>query len=181
MSSVSRSVAEQITGRESSGLEGPLKVTQSVTVGVISDTHGLLRAEALSRLHGSNAIVHAGDIGDPAILTQLRQVAPVTAVKGNIDTAAWSKSLPETDVLEIGGVSLYILHNVQDLDLSPSAAGFAAVIFGHSHQPLIERRKDVLFFNPGSAGPKRFSLPISLGRLTITNGKVKAELIDLGE
>jgi uncharacterized protein len=154
-------------------------VAQSLMVGVISDTHGLLRAEALTRLRGANAIVHAGDIGNPEILTQLRQVAPVTAVKGNIDTATWSKELPETDVLEIGGVSLYILHNVQDLDLSPSASGFAAVIFGHSHQPLIEWRKNILFFNPGSAGPKRFSLPISLGRLTIVNGKVRAELIDL--
>ena len=154
-------------------------MAQSLTVGVISDTHGLLRPEALSRLRGANAIVHAGDIGNPEILTQLRQVAPVTAVRGNIDTATWSKELPETDVLEIDGVSLYVLHNVQDLDLSPSASGFAAVIFGHSHQPLIEWRKDVLFFNPGSAGPKRFSLPISLGRLTIVNGKVRAELIDL--
>lgn len=154
-------------------------MAQSLTVGVISDTHGLLRPEALSRLRGANAIVHAGDIGNPEILTQLRQVAPVTAVRGNIDTATWSKEIPETDVLEIDGVSLYVLHNVQDLDLSPSASGFAAVIFGHSHQPLIEWRKDVLFFNPGSAGPKRFSLPISLGRLTIVNGKVRAELIDL--
>lgn len=154
-------------------------MAQSLTVGVISDTHGLLRPEALSRLRGANAIVHAGDIGNPEILTQLRQVAPVTAVRGNIDTATWSKEIPETDVLEIDGVSLYVLHNVQDLDFSPSASGFAAVIFGHSHQPLIEWRKDVLFFNPGSAGPKRFSLPISLGRLTIVNGKVRAELIDL--
>jgi len=126
-----------------------------------------------------NAIVHAGDVGDAAILGQLRQVAPVTAVRGNIDTSAWGKSLPDTDVLEIGGVSLYVLHNVQQLDLNPGTAGFAAVIFGHSHKPLIEWRKDVLFFNPGSAGPKRFSLPISLGKLTIANGKLKPELIEL--
>ena len=148
-------------------------------VGVISDTHGLLRSQALEALRGVNAIVHAGDVGDAAILGQLRQVAPVTAVRGNIDTSAWGKSLPETDLLEIGAVSLYVLHNVQQLDLDPGTAGFAAVIFGHSHKPLIEWRKDVLFFNPGSAGPKRFSLPISLGKLTIANGKLKPELIEL--
>jgi uncharacterized protein len=155
------------------------KVTEAFKVGVISDTHGLLRPEALDRVSGVDAIVHAGDIGDPAILTRLRELAPVTAVRGNIDTSSWSKELPETDVLEIGGVSLYVLHNVQELDVDPGAAGFAAVIFGHSHQPLVEWRKDVLFFNPGSAGPKRFSLPISLGRLTIVRGKLKAELIEL--
>ena len=148
-------------------------------VGVISDTHGLLRSQALEALRGVNAIVHAGDVGDAAILGQLRQVAPVTAVRGNIDTSAWGKRLPETDVLEIGAVSLYVLHNVQQLDLDPGTAGFAAVIFGHSHKPPIEWRKDVLFFNPGSAGPKRFSLPISLGKLTIANGKLKPELIEL--
>ena len=150
-----------------------------IGVGVISDTHGLLRPDALKKLRGVDAIVHAGDVGDPEILAQLRQVAPVTAVRGNIDTSVWSRVLPETDVLEIGGVSLYVLHNVQELDLEPSAAGFAAVIFGHSHKPSIEWRKDVLFFNPGSAGPRRFSLPISLGKLIIRNGKVEPELINL--
>jgi len=154
-------------------------VTEDITVGVISDTHGLLRPDALEKLHGVDAIVHAGDVGDPEILVQLRQVAPVTAVRGNIDTAAWSRSLPETEVLKIGGVSLYVLHKVQELDLDPSVAGFAAVIFGHSHKPLIEMRKDVLFFNPGSAGPRRFSLPISLGKLTVRKGKLRAELIEL--
>ena len=157
------------------------EVPLAVKVGVISDTHGLLRPEALAALRGADAIVHAGDIGDPAILSQLCQLAPVTAVRGNIDIAAWSKNLPETNVLEIAGVSLYVIHNVQELDLHPGTAGFAAVIFGHSHQPLIEWRKNVLFFNPGSAGPKRFSLPISLGRLTILNGKITPELIDLAQ
>ena len=156
-----------------------MKVTEDITVGVISDTHGLLRPEALDKLRGADAIVHAGDIGDSAILTQLRQLAPVTAVRGNIDTSPWSRTLPETDVLEIGGASVYVLHNVQELDLDPAAAGFAAVLFGHSHKPLIDWRKGVLFFNPGSAGPKRFSLPISLGRLRVRSGKVKAELIEL--
>lgn len=148
---------------------------------MISDTHGLLRAGALDELRGVDVIVHAGDIGDPEILRQLRQVAPVTAVRGNIDTAEWSRSLPEREVLEIGGASLYVLHNVQELDLDPTAAGFSAVIFGHSHKPLIEMRKGVLFFNPGSAGPRRFSLPISLGKLLVRNGKMKAELIQLKE
>jgi uncharacterized protein len=152
---------------------------EDIAVGVISDTHGLLRPEALDKLSGVDAIVHAGDIGHPEILGQLRKIAPVTAVRGNIDTSAWSSALPEMEVLEIGGVSVYVLHNVQELDLDPAAAGFAAVIFGHSHKPLIDWRNGVLFFNPGSAGPKRFSLPISLGRLRVRNGKVKAELIEL--
>jgi uncharacterized protein len=148
-------------------------------VGVISDTHGLLRSEALEKLHGVDVIVHAGDVGDPAILAQLGHVAPVTAVRGNIDTSEWSRTLPETDVLEVGAVRMYVLHNVQELDLDPAASGFAAVIFGHSHKPSIEWRKGVLFFNPGSAGPKRFSLPVSLGKLTVANGKINPELIDL--
>jgi len=152
-----------------------------VAVGVISDTHGLLRPDALKKLRGVDAIVHAGDVGDPEILTPLRQIAPLTAVRGNIDTAAWCKVLPETEVLELGGVNLYVLHNLQELDLEPSAAGFAAVIFGHSHKPSIEWRKGVLFFNPGSAGPRRFSLPISLGKITIRKGKVEAELMTLKE
>ena len=156
-----------------------MKAIEDSIVGVISDTHGLLRARALDELRGVDVIVHAGDVGNPEILMQLRQVAPVTAVRGNIDTAAWSRGLPETEVLEIGGASLYVLHNVQQLDLDPSAAGFATVIFGHSHKPSIEWRKGVLFFNPGSAGPRRFSLPISLGKLIVRNGKVQAELIDL--
>ena len=150
-----------------------------ISIGVISDTHGLLRPEAIAALHGSKAIIHAGDVGDPAILKQLEQIAPVTAVRGNIDTAAWARTLPETNVLEIGGVSIYVLHNVQELDLDPGAAGFAAVIFGHSHRPVIERRKGVIFFNPGSAGPRRFSLPVSVGRLVAPDGKLEPELIEL--
>lgn len=156
-------------------------MAEDIVVGVISDTHGLLRPDALKKLSGVNAIVHAGDVGDPEILARLRQIGPLSAVRGNIDTAAWSKVLPETEVLEIGGLSLYVLHNVQELDLEPSAAGFAAVIFGHSHKPSIEWRKDVLFFNPGSAGPRRFSLPVSVGKITIRNGKVEPELMTLKE
>lgn len=151
----------------------------STVLGVISDTHGLLRPEALELLRGSQAIIHAGDVGDPAILEQLSAIAPVTAVRGNIDTSAWARKLPQTNVLEIGGRSIYVLHNVDELDLDPAVAGFAAIIFGHSHKPLIEQRKGVLFFNPGSAGPRRFSLPISLGRITISKAGMKPELLTL--
>lgn len=149
------------------------------TIGVISDTHGFLRPEAIEAMRGSDQIIHAGDIGDASIVPELERIAPVTLVRGNIDTAAWCRKLPATNVLEIGGLSLYLLHNVQELDLNPSAAGFASVIYGHSHQPAIEWRKDVLFFNPGSAGPRRFRLPISVGRLKVKNGKIEPELIEL--
>ena len=152
---------------------------KNAVVGVISDTHGLLRPEALAALEGVEAIIHAGDVGDPAILSKLELIAPVTAVRGNIDTAVWARVLPETNVREIGGVNLYVLHRLQDLDLDPAAGGFAAVIFGHSHQPVIEWRGEVLLFNPGSAGPRRFSLPISVGKLIVENGKVKAKLVML--
>jgi uncharacterized protein len=148
-------------------------------VGVISDTHGLLRPQAAELLRGSDAIIHAGDVGDPDILVSLERIAPVTAVRGNIDTAAWSKKLPEATVLEHGGLHVYVLHDVQRLDLKPSIAEFAAVIFGHSHTPLIDWRQGVLFFNPGSAGPRRFQLPISVGRLVWNKGKLEAELIEL--
>jgi uncharacterized protein len=151
----------------------------ALQIGVISDTHGLLRPEAFAALAGSEAIIHAGDVGDPEILTELERIAPVTAVRGNIDTAPWAKGLPQTNVLGIGGVSIYVLHNVNELDLDPAAAGFAAVIFGHSHRPVIEQRKGVIFFNPGSAGPRRFSLPISVGKLVLQDGKLKPELIEL--
>lgn len=150
-----------------------------ICIGVISDTHGLLRSEAVELLRGSQAIIHAGDIGDPAILTELESIAPVTAVRGNIDTAAWARKLPQNNVLEIGGVSIYVLHNVEELDLDPAAAGFAAVIFGHAHKPCVGYRKGVLFFNPGSAGPRRFSLPISVGKLTVKGLQIKPEVIEV--
>jgi uncharacterized protein len=150
-------------------------------IGVISDTHGLLRPEAVEALRGSNYIVHAGDVGDPAILAQLEKIAPVTAVRGNVDYGRWAEKLPETNLLEVEGVSIYVLHILDRLDLKPEAAGFAAVIYGHSHVPKQETKNGVLYFNPGSAGPKRFSRPISVGRLTIENGKLKAELLGLDE
>ena len=148
-------------------------------VGIISDTHGLLRSKALEALRGSDAIIHAGDVGREEILRALKQIAPLTVVRGNIDTSPWARKLPSTNVFEIAGKSIYVLHNIDELDLDPAAAGFSAVIFGHSHRPLIENRKDVLFFNPGSAGPKRFNLPISVGRLIIENGRLMPELVEL--
>lgn len=152
---------------------------KATNIGVISDTHGLLRPQALTALAGSDLILHAGDVGASEILDELRRLAPVHAIRGNIDVEPWARELPETDVIEIGGVSLYMVHNVADLELSPAAAGFAAVIFGHSHQPLIERRKETLFFNPGSAGPRRFRLPVSVGRLRIMEGRIEAELVTI--
>jgi putative phosphoesterase len=148
-------------------------------IGVLSDTHGVLRPEALEALRGSEAIIHAGDVGDPAILEELQKIAPVTAIRGNIDTAPWAKALPQTNVLEVGKNAIYVIHNIKELDLNPRAAGFTAVIFGHTHQPLIESKNGVLFFNPGSAGPRRFKLPISVGRLTVKNEELQAEIIDL--
>jgi putative phosphoesterase len=150
-----------------------------ITLGVISDTHGLLRPEAVEALRGSDRILHAGDIGAPEILEALAKIAPVTAVRGNVDTASWARVLPETEVVEAGGLLIYILHDLGQLDLKPEAAGFRIVIFGHSHQPKIEEKNGVLYFNPGSAGPRRFRLPVSVGRLMIGAGKVRAELVEL--
>ena len=148
-------------------------------IGVISDTHGLLRPEALTALDGSDYIIHAGDIGDPMILNKLAEIGPLTAIRGNVDREAWARKMPATNVLEVGGISIYVLHNLQDLDLNPEVAGFAVVISGHSHVPKREERNGVLYFNPGSAGPRRFRLPVSIGRLKVKGGKVAAEIIEL--
>jgi uncharacterized protein len=149
------------------------------TVGVISDTHGLLRPEAVAALTGVERIIHAGDIGERAVLDALGRLAPVSAVRGNNDRGGWTRHIPETEVVEVGGVALYVLHDLHELDLDPRAAGFAAVITGHSHQPRQEERDGVLYFNPGSAGPRRFRLPVSLGRLTIERGRVTGRLTTL--
>ena len=146
-------------------------------IGVISDTHGLLRPEAMAALRGSQHIIHAGDIGDPQILGRLSEIAPVTAVRGNIDHGAWTQKIPATNVLEIGELSIYVLHCLQELDLKPEAAKFAAVIYGHSHVPKQEVTNGVLYFNPGSAGPRRFKLPVSVGRLTVEDGKIEAQFV----
>jgi uncharacterized protein len=147
-------------------------------IGVISDTHGLIRPEALEALRGSHLILHAGDIGNSAVLDALASIAPVVAVKGNVD-GAWAKDIPEDAVVEVGGVTFYMLHNLRDLDLKPEVGGFAAVISGHSHKASEERKNGVLYFNPGSAGPRRFTLPISLGRLTITDKDIRCEILKL--
>lgn len=146
-------------------------------IGIISDTHGLLRPEAVEALRGSERIIHAGDVGDPEILEQLSLIAPVTGVRGNIDKGSWARKLPATEVVEVGGVAIYVLHNLDELDLKPEAAGFNAVIYGHSHVPKQEMRNGVLFFNPGSAGPRRFKLPITVGKLRVQKGKVLGEII----
>jgi putative phosphoesterase len=150
-----------------------------VIIGVISDTHGLLRSEALAALRGSDYIIHAGDIGDSAILRELGKIAPVTAIRGNVDREGWAKKIPATNVLEVAGISIYVLHNLAELDLKPEAAGFAVVAYGHSHVAKQETRNGVLYFNPGSAGPRRFRLPVTIGRLKVKDGKVSAEIIEL--
>jgi len=148
-------------------------------IGVISDTHGLLRPEAVEALRGSEHIIHAGDVGAPEILDQLAALAPLTAIRGNIDKGAWARKLPETEVLEVAGISIYVLHDLAQLDLKPHAAGFAAVVSGHSHVPRQDVRDGVLYFNPGSAGPRRFKLPISVGRLIVEDGGVGGEIVTL--
>jgi uncharacterized protein len=151
----------------------------TILIGVISDTHGLLRPEAIVALRGSEHIIHAGDVGSPEILDKLSAIAPVTAVRGNVDKGAWSRTLPESQVLELNGISIYVLHDLAQLDLKPKAAGFAAVVSGHSHMPKQETRDRVLYFNPGSAGPRRFKLPVSVGRLIVEGDRVRGELLHL--
>ena len=149
-------------------------------IGLISDTHGLLREEALTALRGSELIVHAGDIGDPDILPQLRKIAPVVAVRGNVDTEAWARrELPETAVAQAGDVSIYVLHDVHALDLDPVAAGFQIVVSGHSHKYLRSEKDGVLYINPGSAGPRRFTLPITVARLDLGTTPWKLDFVDL--
>lgn len=154
---------------------------KSIRIGVISDTHGLLRPEALAALRGSERIIHVGDVGAPEILEKLAKIAPVTAIRGNVDKGAWARRLPKTEVLEVGGVSIYMLHDLAELDLKPEVAGFAAVISGHSHIAKQELRTGVLYFNPGSAGPRRFKLPVTLGRLIIESGKVRGEIVKIAD
>jgi len=148
-------------------------------VGLISDTHGLLRPEAIAFLRGSDFIVHAGDIGDPGVLKELEALAPVTAVRGNNDKGAWAQGIAETEVLQIGELFIYVLHNLAELDLDPVAAGFQVVVSGHSHHPLIERRDGVLYVNPGSSGPRRFKLPVAVAELQVASQSVKAKLVEL--
>jgi len=154
-------------------------MSRPILIGVISDTHGLLRPQAVDALRGSQHIIHAGDVGNQEILEDLSAVAPVTAVRGNVDKAAWARKLSVTDVLELGGISIYILHDLAQLDLKPKAAGFSVVVSGHSHVSKQEARDGLLYFNPGSAGPRRFKLPVSVGNLIVESGKVRGEIVDL--
>jgi uncharacterized protein len=148
-------------------------------IGLISDTHGLLRPQALEALRGSELIVHAGDVGKPEILTALRELAPVIAVRGNVDTADWARALPETAVAEAGKVLLYVLHDLQALDLNPATTGFHVVVSGHSHQPEKFERDGVLYVNPGSAGPRRFQLPVCVARLDLRRTRFEVEFVEL--
>ena len=153
--------------------------TDRLRIGVISDTHGLLRPEAIEALQGCAHILHAGDVGDDQILVTLRQIAPVTAIRGNVDHAGACAALPPTEAVELGGKLFYLLHDGKSLDLNPRAASIAAVIFGHSHQPEISWRNDVLYFNPGSAGPRRFQLPVSVGIIECTQKKLIPKILTL--
>ena len=148
-------------------------------IGVISDTHGLLRDEALSALDGVAHIIHAGDVGGKEILDRLTAIAPVSAVRGNTDFGESARSLPPTDVVDVGGALVYVLHDLLLLDIDPAAGGFAAVITGHTHKPSIERRGNVLFLNPGSAGPRRFNLPVSVALIRVSDQILEPEIIDL--
>ncbi len=148
-------------------------------IGLISDTHGLLRKEALEALRGSELIIHAGDVGKPEILEELRKIAPVVAVRGNVDTEPWAKALQETAVAEAGSVMIYILHDVNALDLNPRASGFHIVVSGHSHKPGKTERDGVLYINPGSAGPRRFQLPVTAARLNLGQVPYEVVFVDL--
>ncbi len=148
-------------------------------VGVVSDTHGLLRPEVVKALRGVERIVHAGDVGSPSVLEELGAIAPVVAVRGNNDRGAWASRLPVTEVVEVGEALLYLIHDLGELDLDPVAAGFHAVVSGHSHRPKIERRDGVLYLNPGSIGPRRFKLPIAFALLRVTGRAVDARVVEL--
>lgn len=148
-------------------------------IGVVADTHGLVRPETLAALAGSELIVHAGDVNRPDVLEALAKIAPVRAVRGNNDRGAWAKKLPVTDTIELAGLRLYVIHDVKELALDAAAAGFAAVIAGHSHRPRNQLVDGVLFFNPGSAGPRRFSLPVTVGRIDLVGKKLTGTIVAL--
>lgn len=152
----------------------------SVSVGLISDTHGLLRPEALAALRGSRHIIHAGDIGEPAVLEALARIAPVTAVRGNNDTGPWALRLPETRTVELGGAKIFVIHDLKALDFDPAAAGYQVVVAGHSHRPGSERRAGVLYVNPGSAGPRRFELPVAVATLRVSQRKLRFKVRQIG-
>jgi hypothetical protein len=154
-------------------------MTEAIRVGLISDTHGLVRDEAVAALRGCRHILHAGDIDTPEVLVELRKIAPVTVIRGNNDRGSWAEAIPTYDVVEFGAISVYLRHDELELDIDPRAAGFQVMMFGHSHKPGVETRGDVLFVNPGSAGPRRFKLPVTVGELLISGGRVNARIIAL--
>jgi putative phosphoesterase len=168
-----------LTPRKSPAEPPPSDAKAARKIGLISDTHGLLRPEALQAMRGSDLIIHAGDVGDPSILKALANIAPVIAVRGNVDTADWAESLPETAVAEAGGVNIYVLHDVKALDLDPKASEFHVVVSGHSHKPSRSDLNGVLYINPGSAGPRRFSLPITIAYLDLAVTPWTVEFVDL--
>ena len=150
-------------------------------IGVISDTHGLLRPEAAELLGGVDHIIHAGDIGSPEVIAGLRRIAPTTAIRGNVDAGAWAADYPDTDLVRLGGRSIHVLHNLRDLDFDPAAAGIDVVISGHTHRPKIETVGGVLYLNPGSAGPRRFTLPIAVATLALTGNGIEARIHELAQ
>jgi len=154
--------------------------TSQIRIGLISDTHGLVRDEAVEAMKGCQHILHAGDIDEPEVLVKLRKLAPVTVVRGNNDRGSWAQAIPDYEVIEFGAVSVYLRHDEAELDIDPRAAGFRVLMFGHSHQPRVEMRDGVLFVNPGSAGPRRFRLPVAVGELLISGDQVEARIIELG-
>ena len=154
-------------------------IANGMHVGIISDTHGLIRPEAIAALRGSDLIVHAGDIGRLEVLEQLRDLAPTHAVRGNIDIQPWARKLPDTAVVRAGRQRLFVLHDISQLDIDPLCAGYGAVVFGHSHRPSAESRDGVLFLNPGSAGPRRFALPVTLARIQVAGKTMRPTIITL--
>ncbi|MCD6672314.1 MAG: metallophosphatase family protein [Burkholderiaceae bacterium] len=161
------------------GASIPCRLDAVLRIGLISDTHGLLRPQALEFLAGSDFIVHAGDVGNSLVLESLAALAPLTVVRGNTDHGAWAERLPYSDCLGAGGLHLYAIHDLSDLPIDALEAQVDVVVHGHSHQPRVETRGDVLYVNPGSAGPRRFRLPIAAGELLIENGRVSARIVDL--
>jgi putative phosphoesterase len=152
---------------------------REIIVGVISDTHGLMRPEASAALRGSHLIIHAGDVGNPDVIKELAGIASTHVVRGNVDRGDWAASLPLTELVEVGERLFYVLHEISQLDLNPADLGFAAVVFGHSHQPMIETRQGVLFLNPGSAGPRRFKLPVTVARVGVSGPRMRPEIVEL--
>jgi putative phosphoesterase len=152
---------------------------REIVLGVISDTHGLMRPQALAALQGCDLIIHAGDVGSTDVIKELSSVAPTHVVRGNVDTGSWATDLPMTEFVEVGGRRFYVLHEISQLDFDPADLGCAAVVYGHSHQPSIETRKGVLFLNPGSAGPRRFRLPVTVARIDLSGPRLRPQIVEL--